>query len=83
MFKNFKPLGKRVLVQRQHIESDSLIISPVDEEKAATGKVICISKHDKGDIKVGDIVYIGKYAGIELGSDDLVVIEEDHILGVL
>ena len=83
MFQNFKPLGKRVLVQRRYIESDSLIISPIDEEKAATAKVISISKHAKGDIKVGDMVYIGKYAGIELGYDDLVVIEEDHILGIL
>jgi len=37
------------------------------------------------DVKVGEKVLIGKYAGTEInvGGDDLLIIREDEVLGVL
>jgi chaperonin GroES len=42
---------------------------------------------DKGaripmQVKVGDVIYFGKYAGTELGDDHL-IIREDEILGIV
>jgi co-chaperonin GroES (HSP10) len=34
-------------------------------------------------VKVGDIGYIGKYIGSELGVDDYVIVNADDILGVV
>jgi chaperonin GroES len=87
MFENFKPLNGRVLIQRQHLESDSVIISPTAEEKSPTGKVISVGVRPKSkssaQVNVGDIVYIGKYAGTDLGVNDYIIVNADDILGVI
>lgn len=93
MFEKFRPLGARVLIKRiEHEEttSDLIIIPDSAKEKAQTGKVMALGagRLDKSgaliplQVKVGDIVYVGKYTGTEAGND-YVIVHEDDILGIV
>lgn len=93
MFEKFRPLGDRVLVKRVQGEektASGLIIPDAAKEKAQTGKIIAVGTGRKDthgvamplDVKVGDTIYFGKYAGTETGDDHLIV-REDEILGVI
>ena len=94
MFEKLRPLGDRVLVKRLESEertASGLIIPDSAKEKAQTGQVMavgCGRKDTSGafipmDVKVNDVVYFGKYAGTEVGKDQLVIVREDEILGVV
>ncbi len=91
-----QPLGNRIVAQR--IETDEqvsggIIIPDSAKEKGQTAKVVAAgpgSKKDDGtlvplDVKGGDTVLIGKYAGNEINVDgeDFVILTEDEILGVV
>ena len=93
---NVKPLGDRVLIQR--IEPDEtvkggIIIPDSAKEKPMEGKVVAVGEgktDDNGkripmDVKAGDRVLIGKYAGTEfkLEETEHVIVREDEILGIL
>lgn len=93
MFEKFKPLGDRALVKRLEGEEKTrsgLIIPEAAKEKAQLGAVVAIGAGRKDttgkvipmDIKVGDVVYFGKYAGTEV-KDDHLIIREEEILGVV
>ena len=93
MFQKFKPLGDRVLIKRLEGEEKTaagIIIPDAAKEKAQTGAVIAIGPGRRDaqgkvvslDVKVGDNVYFGKYAGTEADSDHL-IIREDEILGIV
>jgi len=93
MFKNLKPLADRVLVKRLESESKSaggIIIPDAAKERAQTGEVIAVGAgriDANGNVvpmhvKVGDIVYFGKYSGTEAGDDHIIMREED-ILGIV
>lgn len=86
----FKPLGKRVLVQRVEEEkktSSGIIIPDNATEKPSIGVVKEVSAEvsKDGEVKVGDKVLFGKYKGNEVKIDDTdyVVLEQEDILGVL
>lgn len=91
-----RPLGDRVLVQRikeATKTSGGIIIPDSAKEKPIEGKVIAVGngrRNDKGDVtklevKKGDRVLFGKYAGTEVKVDgeEHVVLREDDILGVV
>ena len=91
-----KPLGDRVLIKRvepEETRKGGIIIPDTAKEKPMEGKVVAVGsgKYDENgkriamDVKKGDRVLIGKYAGTEfkLGDDDHVIVREDEILGVL
>lgn len=93
MFQRIRPLGDRVLVKRLEGEertASGLIIPDSAKEKAQTGAILAVGpgrKDSEGhivpvDLKVGDVVYFGKYAGTEAGDNHL-IIKEDEILGVV
>ncbi len=93
MFEKLKPLGDRVLVKRLEGEEKTaggIIIPDAAKEKAQTAQVISVGagRRDTSgavtplDVRAGDIVYFGKYAGTEAGEDHL-IIREDEILGVI
>jgi chaperonin GroES len=93
MFEKFRPLGDRVLVKRLEEETTTaagIIIPDAAKEKAQTGKVIAVGAgklDDRGarvpvQVKVGEVIYFGKYAGTELGENYLIV-REDEILGIV
>lgn len=87
---NFKPLGKRVLVQRTEEETKTasgIIIPDNAKEKPQMGKVVAASKkvEERGELKVGDTVVFGKYSGTEVKVDgkDYLVMSIDDIMGVM
>ena len=93
MFERIKPLGDRVLVKRLEGEEKSaggIIIPDAAKEKAQMGTVVAVGhgrKDNQGavvpmEVKMGDKVYFGKYAGTEAGADHL-IIREDEILGIV
>lgn len=93
MFDKIKPLYDKVLVQRLEEEDKTpggIIIPDSAKEKAQTGKVVSVGagrltqdgKIVPLQVKEGDIVFFGKYAGTEAG-DDFLIIREDEILGVV
>lgn len=98
----FKPMGDRVLVKRDPIEERSAggIYIPAssaarEREGAQGGVVLAIGagkrdaqgNHIPLEVKKGDRVYFGKYAGTEAGKDaegvELIIIREDEVLGVV
>ncbi|MWV62042.1 co-chaperone GroES [Helicobacter saguini] len=86
----FKPLGKRVLVEREQEEkktASGLIIPDNATEKPSIGVVKEISKEVEkaGEIKKGDKVLFGKYKGseVKLDNKDYIVLDDEDILGVL
>jgi len=93
MFKSFRPLGDRVLLQRMELEdvtAGGIIIPDAAKERAQTCKVIAVGagRIDSNgqlismNVKVGDKVYVGKYAGTEAG-DDYIIVREEDILGIV
>ena len=91
-----KPLNDRVLVRRMDPEEKvkgGIIIPDTAKEKPQEGKVIAVGAgrlDDSGkripmEVKVGDRVLIGKYAGTEVKIEDTehVVVREEDILGVI
>ena len=91
-----KPLGDRILVKRVDPEEKvkgGIIIPDTAKEKPMEGKVIAVGqgrtdengKRIAMEIKKGDRVLIGKYAGTEFKLDDVehVIVREDEVLGVL
>jgi len=95
MFEKFRPLGDRVLVKRLELEghdttASGIIIPDTAKEKAQTAQVVSVGngKTDNAgksipmQVKVGDVIYLGKYAGTEAGKDYLIV-REDEILGIV
>src|SRR6188472_252155 len=91
-----RPLHDRVIVQR--IEEGEqkvggIIIPDSAKEKPQQGKVIAVGKgriEKDGkvtplDVKAGDTVLFGKYAGqeIKLDGEDLLIVREEEVLGVI
>jgi chaperonin GroES len=91
-----KPMNDRVLVLRVQEEqktSGGIIIPDTAKEKPQEGKVVSVGPGKIGDdgkrtvldIKAGDRILFGKYAGTEIKIDGVehVFMREDDILGVL
>ena len=91
-----KPLYDRILVQRveeKEQKRGSIIIPDTAKEKPMEGKVIAVGagrlekdgKRTPLEVKVGDRVLFGKYAGTEIKIDDEehVILREDEVLGIL
>jgi len=94
MFEKFKPYGDRVLVKRleeQEKTTGGIFIPEAAKEKAQQGAVVAVGtgridsttgKIHQIPLKIGDVVYFGKYAGTDAGRDHLIV-REDEILGIV
>ncbi len=91
-----RPLYDRVLIQRLDAQKTSpggIVIPDSATEKPIEGEVIAVGRGkllDSGevrplDVKVGDKVLIGKYAGTEVTVEgtEYVVLREDDIMGVI
>ena len=92
----FRPLGDRVLVRRVEEEAKTkggIIIPDTAKEKPQEGEVLAVgpgARDDSGklqplDVKVGDRILFGKWSGTEvkLDAEDLLIMKESDILGVL
>ena len=91
-----RPLHDRLIVKRLDGEEKTtggLFIPDTAKEKPQKGTVIAAGngkKTDEGktvsmDVKVGDTVLFGKYAGTEIkvDGDELLMMREDDILAVV
>jgi chaperonin GroES len=91
-----KPLHDRLLVRRieDKVEKKGSIVIPDSaKEKPMEGKVIAVGsgrvvesgKKVPLDVKVGDRVLLGKYAGteVDMGDKEHVIVREDEILGII
>ena len=88
---NIKPLADRVLVQPSEAESKTasgLIIPDTAKEKPQKGTVVAAgpgTKDEDMQVKPGDVVLYGKYAGTELNVDgtDYLMMRQSDILAVI
>jgi chaperonin GroES len=92
---NIRPLRDRLLVKRVEQSEQrigGIIIPDTAKEKPQTAKVIAVGNgrvNDKGDVfpldvRPGEYVLIGKYAGteIKLDGEEYLIVREDEVLGV-
>jgi chaperonin GroES len=91
-----RPLHDRVLLKRieeKEAVKGGIIIPDTAKEKPMEGEVISVGpgklmedgKRSPMEVKAGDRVLVGKYAGteIKLGDEDFVIMREEEILAVL
>jgi chaperonin GroES len=91
-----RPLSDRILVKRvagEEKTASGIIIPDNAKEKPMEGLVVAVGSGktlDDGkvktpDVKVGDKVLFGKYAGseVKLDGEEHLILREDDILGVI
>ena len=90
------PLHDRIVVRRieeQETVRGGIIIPDTAKEKPQEGEVIAVGKgkiNEDGkvfplDVKAGDRILFGKYAGTEVKIDgeELLIMKEDEVLGII
>jgi len=91
-----RPLHDRIIVQRTEEEEQrvgGIIIPDSAKEKPQQGKVVAVGKgkiEKDGkvtplDVKAGDTILFGKYAGqeIKVDGDEYLIMREEEVLGVI
>ena len=92
----FRPLHDRVLVRRIEAAAKTaggIIIPDTAQEKPQEGEVVSIGSGTRGedgsvtalDVRAGDRILFGKWSGteIKLEGEDLIIMKEADILGVV
>jgi chaperonin GroES len=93
---NLRPLHDRIIVQRLEEgeqQIGGIIIPDTAREKPQQGKVVAAGNgkvNDEGkrvplDVKAGDRILFGKYAGqeIKLDGEEYLIVKEDEVLAVI
>ena len=92
---NIKPLEDRLVikvVEAEQTTASGLVIPDTAKEKPQEGKVVAVGpgRREDGkvlavDVKAGDRVLFGKYAGseIKLDGEEHLILREEDILGVV
>jgi len=93
---NIRPLYDRVIVKRveqQRTTASGIVIPDTAAEKPEQGEVIAVGSGKQLqdgslrplEVKVGNHVLFGKYAGqtVKLNGEELLVMREEDILGVI
>ena len=91
-----QPLGDRILVKVVEVEDKTksgIVLPDTAKEKPQEGKVVGVGKGkllDNGtikplDVKPGDKILFGKYAGTEINRDDedYLIMKEEDILAII
>lgn len=91
-----RPLQDRILVQRVEEETTTkggIIIPDTAKEKPAEGKVVAVGhgklsddgKRIELEVKKGDRILFGKYAGTEvkIEGEEYLIMREDDVLGII
>lgn len=91
-----RPLHDRVIVKRLEevrTTASGIVIPDTAAEKPDQGEVVAVGpgkKDESGklislDVKVGDKVLFGKYAGqtVKVDGDELLVMREEDLMGVV
>ena len=90
------PLGERLLVERLEAEEKTaggILLPDAAKEKPIQGKVIAVGEGRRDDdgelvpmqVKKGDKILFGKYAGTEvkLDGDEYLIMKEDDVLAIV
>lgn len=93
---NLRPLHDRVIIKRLSSETKTasgLVIPDNAAEKPDQGEVIAVGpgkRDDSGkvipmDVKIGDRVLFGKYAGqvVKMNDEELMVMREEDIMAIV
>jgi len=93
---NIRPLHDRVIVKRVEAErttASGIVLPDSAGEKPDQGEILAVGpgkRDDNGkqialDVKVGDRVLFGKYAGqaVKVDGQEVLVMREEDIMGVL
>ncbi len=91
-----RPMQDRIIVKRLEEETKTaggILIPDTAKEKPQKGEVVAVGNGKKTedgkviplDVKAGDKVLFGKYAGteIKIEGEELLIMREDDILGVV
>ena len=91
-----RPLQDRVIIKRLEEEEKTkggIIIPDSAKEKPIEGEVVAVGKGKRAedgklialDVKAGDRVLFGKYAGteIKIEGEEHLIMREDDILGII
>jgi chaperonin GroES len=91
-----RPLGDRVVVKptpREEMTKSGIVLPDTAKEKPQEGEVIAAGpgrvlddgKREAMDVKVGDKVLYGKYAGTEfkVDGDELLIVSQKDILAIV
>ena len=86
-----KPLADRVLIEPKEAEKQTaagLYIPDTAKEKPQQGTVLAAGpgkKDEPMEVKEGDVVLFGKYAGTEVSVDDkkYLIVKQSDILAIL
>jgi len=84
---NFKPLGKRVLVERTEVEektASGIILVDSAKEKPNTAIVKAVGS-EVTELKEGDTIVFEQFRGTEftLNGEDFLVLDIENIIGVM
>jgi len=88
---NIKPLGLRVVVEpmvAETVTSSGIIIPESAQEKQAKGTIIAVgngTEDAKIEVKEGDKVLYGKFAGteVELNGEKYLILDQSDILAII
>ena len=91
-----RPLHDRVIVKRLEEErktASGIVIPDAAAEKPDQGQILAVGpgkrdengKHVALDVKVGDRILFGKYAGqtVKVDGEELLVMREEDLMGVV
>jgi len=90
------PLGDRLLVERLEAEertAGGIVLPDTAKEKPIQGKVVAVGEGRRTEegklipmqVKKGDKILFGKYAGseVKLDGDEYLIMKEDDVLGIV
>jgi chaperonin GroES len=93
---SFRPLHDRVVIRPLDVDertAGGIIIPDTAKEKPMEGEIVAVGPGARGedgeihplDVKTGDRVLYGKWSGteIKIGGDELLILKETDILGVV
>lgn len=89
---NIKPLGDRVLIKpltHEEVTKFGLVLpDTAEKEKKEQGEVVAVGEGDKIrklNLRVGDKVMFGKYAGdeVEIDKVEFKFLKDEDILGIV
>lgn len=88
---NVKPLADRVIIrpaQAEEVTAAGIIIPDSAKEKPLKGTVIAVglgTKDEVMELKDGDTVLYGKYAGteLEIEGDKVLIMRQSEVLAIL
>lgn len=94
---NIIPLKDKILVVRinklNEFNKDGIIVPNFENQKSSEAKVVALGSGKRDfsgslipfDVKVGDVVLLNKYSGVELQIEDkqFLLVKEDDILCIL